>query len=493
MTRKALIATEVAVKGEGDGHVVLDRGQIRDLLNEENLVGMYKYALHERSLPTSVGEPQREFPVGEQGAVLLEERPKAESVISSSLPDRDGDIMVQQGLIITENYTKNPTVFGLHEHTIPVGFTELLRQYETLSWARWQWLTDIEQSEGKDYYEMWVKHVLNCTSVGFLIDKWEPLDADNFWGGWNIQEWELLEHSPVSLPSNREAMRTDGLKSLFRSYAEQVYAGPSPVLRKWFEEIEHNGAPVQVPVSIRLAGAKELQQAVREGVAQALKDGDEARVSMTCKVDDIADPIDLTEACKGAISYSRAHPDGTPKADPDTSWDNGKERAAADVEDLKVMCAWVEDDGGENKGDYKFAHHHQSNKAVNKRACSAIIGVLNGARGGTNIPDDDRGGVYAHAKKHLVDDFSVPSEDVPELKEWTQEKDMPFSFDRIRLAAASGVIEIDKAFELITVLVEAQEATIAERDTIVIAAMDRIHSLEAEITNLSGQIVETLG
>ena len=111
--------------------------------------------------------------------------------------------------------------------------------------------------------------------------------------------------------------------------------------------------------------------------------------------------------------------------------------------------------------------------------------MLNGARGGTNIPDEDRGGVYAHAKKHLVDDFSVPSEDVPELKEWT--------FDRIRLATAAGVMKTERAFELITVLVEAQEATIAERDVALAATMDRIHSLEQEIINLSGQIVEILG
>ena len=114
MTRKALTATEVAVKGENGGHVVLDRGQIRDLLKEGNLAGMYKYALYDRSLPESIGASEREFQVGAQGGVLLEGRPTAESVISSSFPDRDGDIMSQQGLVITENYTKNPTVFGLH-------------------------------------------------------------------------------------------------------------------------------------------------------------------------------------------------------------------------------------------------------------------------------------------------------------------------------------------------------------------------------------------
>jgi len=460
MTRKALIATEIAVKGESGGHVALDRGEIRDLLKEGNLAGMYKYALHERSLPASIGAPEREFHVGEQGGVLLEGRPKAESVISSSMPDRDGDIMVQQGLTITENYIKNPTVFGLHDHAIPVGFTELLRQYEMLSWARWQWLTDVEQSEGKNFYEMWIKHVLNCTSVGFLIDKWQPIESDNFWGGWNIQEWELLEHSPVSLPANRESMRTDGLKSLFRAYAERVYEGSSPVLRKWFEEIEHKDAPLSVSVGLELTTEQELRKAVKESVVEALRE-------------------------KGAISYSRAHPNGTPKADPDASWDNGKERAAADVDDLKVMCAWVEDGGGDIKGDYKFAHHHQSNKAVNKRACSAIIGVLNGARGGTLIPEDDRGGVYAHAKKHLVTDFDVPSEDVPALKEWT--------FERIRLAAAAGAIETDKAFELIAELVETQEAAIAERDIALVAAMERICELEAEITDLSSEIVEAFG
>jgi hypothetical protein len=245
MARNALTATEVAVKGES-GHVILDRGEIKTLLKEGRIAGVYKYALHERSLPESIGEPDREFPVGAQGGVLLDTRPKAESVISSSEPDRDGDIMRQPGLVITDNYRRNPTVFGLHEHTIPVGFTELLRQYPLFTWARWQWLDDVPQSEGKDYYEMWAKHVLNCTSVGFLINDWAPIKGEDFWAGWDIKEWELLEHSPVSLPSNREAMRTDGLKSLFRSYVERVYEGPSPVLRRMFEETEMQGRSVQV-------------------------------------------------------------------------------------------------------------------------------------------------------------------------------------------------------------------------------------------------------
>ena len=287
MDRKALTVTEIAVKGES-GHVVLDRGAIRDLLKEGNVAGMFKYALHERSLPASVGEPERVFNVGAQGGVLLDTRPKAESVISSSSPDRDGDIMRQGGLIITENYERNSTVFGLHSHDIAVGFTELIKQYKDLTWARWQWTVENEYTEGEKYYRMWEGHIMNCTSVGFLIEDWEPLEADNFWGGWDIKEWELLEHSPVSLPSNREAMRTDGLKAMFRAYAEQVYAGPSPILKQMFEEFEHKGAPLTVPVSFNLTGEKELREAIRAGVSDALKSGGTAAVEMTCsaKVED---------------------------------------------------------------------------------------------------------------------------------------------------------------------------------------------------------------
>jgi len=281
MDRKALTVTEIAVKGE-NGHVVLDRGAIRDLLKEGNVAGMFKYALHERSLPASVGEPERVFNVGAQGGVLLDTRPKAESVISSSSPDRDGDIMRQDGLIITANYERNSTVFGLHSHDIAVGFTELIKQYKELTWARWQWTVENEYTEGQKYYKMWEGHIMNCTSVGFLIEDWEPVESDNFWGGWDIKQWELLEHSPVSLPSNREAMRTDGLKAMFRAYAEEVYKGPSPILRQMFEAFEHKGAPLTVPVNFHLKGEKELREAIRDGVSEALKSGGEAAVEMTC-------------------------------------------------------------------------------------------------------------------------------------------------------------------------------------------------------------------
>jgi len=82
------------------------------------------------------------------------------------------------------------------------------------------------------------------------------------------------------------------------------------------------------------------------------------------------------------------------------------------------IFAWYDPQGDPGiKGTYKFVHHEVSDSgepgAANIRGCIAGIAVLNGARGGTNIPDSDRRGVYNHFKSHLQD---ANYENIPELK-----------------------------------------------------------------------------
>jgi len=71
--------------------------------------------------------------------------------------------------------------------------------------------------------------------------------------------------------------------------------------------------------------------------------------------------------------------------------------------------------------------------AANVRACITGIAVLNGARGGTTIPDADRRGVWNHLARHLRDADVEP----PELK----------SLDEIE--AKAGVRHTSKEFEMI--------------------------------------------
>jgi hypothetical protein len=79
------------------------------------------------------------------------------------------------------------------------------------------------------------------------------------------------------------------------------------------------------------------------------------------------------------------------------------------------IYAWYDPDGDVgNKSTYKFPHHFVSSNGepgqASTRAASAGIAVLNGARGGANIPESDRRGVWRHLAAHLRDADMEPPE-----------------------------------------------------------------------------------
>jgi HK97 family phage prohead protease len=104
----------------------------------------------------------------------------------------------------------------------------------------------------------------------------------------------------------------------------------------------------------------------------------------------------------------------------DDPWDGGENtknlRSDEDAAYYKSAFAWYDADGDPGvKSTYKFPHHMVNDSgrvgAANTRACSAGIAALNGGRGGANIPDSDRKGVYNHLAKHIKDS----GKEVPEL------------------------------------------------------------------------------
>ncbi len=105
----------------------------------------------------------------------------------------------------------------------------------------------------------------------------------------------------------------------------------------------------------------------------------------------------------------------------DKSWDGPANEARLRNDETaayyRKAYAWVDPEGDPNtKSAYKFIHHEVDEGgdigAANVRACITGIAVLNGARGGTTIPDSDRQGVYNHLAAHLRDADVEP----PELK-----------------------------------------------------------------------------
>lgn len=103
----------------------------------------------------------------------------------------------------------------------------------------------------------------------------------------------------------------------------------------------------------------------------------------------------------------------------DSSWDGpaneSRLRTDEDAAYYRKAYAWRDSDGDpETKAAYRFIHHEVSADgavgAANLRACSSAIGVLNGGRGGTTIPDGDREGVWRHLAAHLRDGDQEPPE-----------------------------------------------------------------------------------
>ncbi|MFF9215622.1 HK97 family phage prohead protease [Streptomyces viridosporus] len=94
----------------------------------------------------------------------------------------------------------------------------------------------------------------------------------------------------------------------------------------------------------------------------------------------------------------------------DAAWDgpaNAKDLPSEEAA-LRMAHAWVDPDGDANaKSSYRFIHHFVDMDgnvgAASTVACTTGIGVLNGARGGTTIPEEDRQAVYKHLARHLKD------------------------------------------------------------------------------------------
>jgi hypothetical protein len=99
----------------------------------------------------------------------------------------------------------------------------------------------------------------------------------------------------------------------------------------------------------------------------------------------------------------------------DEPWDAGANEKRIDspltLAKARAAYGWYDGDAVEAgelaKSAAKFLHHEISADgtvgAANLAACSASIGALHGARGGTSIPEADRRGVYDHVAAHLRD------------------------------------------------------------------------------------------
>jgi hypothetical protein len=160
--------------------------------------------------------------------------------------------------------------------------------------------------------------------------------------------------------------------------------------------------------------------------------------------------------------------------------------AGASVTDLRRVFAWVDSSADpEAKSSYRFPHHHGAGGPANFRAVIAGIAALNGARGGTSIPESDRKGVYNHLARHLTDADREP----PELRSLDGETKLLLHEEGLEVVLAASAylqragqvhaLRAEKRKQLSQINAEALEWVGEELHTLMVehkAFMHRLHN-----------------
>ncbi len=258
--------------------------------------------------------------------------------------DRDGD-MVKAGAIPE---VEIPIAWG-HDWRRPVGRGAIATTRKN---AKIEGRFFMDTEGGREAFNT-VKAMgdLQQWSWGFEVKEWEFGEVDGKEGVRIIKDTEPFEVSPVLVGSNRDT-RTVSVKD-----------GEVPV--GWTELIFDHTRRVFVP--------------------------------------DAAD----VEVVKGILfdgwDFKRAIP-AHRTATSDAAWSGPANEASlpSEARRLRRAFAWIDEDGdADTKAAYRFIHHFTNSGAASLVASSTGIAVLNGARGGTTIPDADRRGVWRHLAAHL--------------------------------------------------------------------------------------------
>lgn len=124
--------------------------------------------------------------------------------ISTSTPDRYGDIMVPSGAKLS-SYQNNPVVlFGHDGNALPVAKGVDLVVGESDIKAKVVFPSEGTYALSDTVYELAKQGFMNAWSIGFIPDftSAEKLPS----GGYKFNSWELLEFSAVPIPANPEAL-----------------------------------------------------------------------------------------------------------------------------------------------------------------------------------------------------------------------------------------------------------------------------------------------
>lgn len=315
------------------------------------------------------------------------------AIASTEDMDRSGDVLSVKNWDFS-NFIENPVLQAGHDYRpqYTIGIAKNLRVSgtEVLFEPVFHNITPLAQQIKKMYEQGFLK----AWSVGF-IPGIESTQKDNVGGTLN----ELLEVSAVAVPANAMA------------------------LMKGFSESE-----------------SQIETELKDWIDQELEVKDiEDEVSVKTVV-----PYKAFTTAPETESWNAA------KAQKE-SWGDGTH-----PEKYAKIHAWYDGEAKSKdkngypteKGAYKLPHHNANDDVV-WRGVAAAMGALLGSRGGVNIPDAERKGVYDHLAKH----YKQFNKFVPSFKEYNSVELKNLEDEGIILSETENVVK-----EVNTVSVDSTEA-----------------------------------
>lgn len=337
-------------------------------------------------------------------------------ILTERMVDRDGEVVEPSGAVI-DDYVKNPVFLWAHDLRSP-SIGRVIP--ETIKISRKRLQADVQFDMDDPFAAMifnkYAKGFLNAGSIRFIpftIGDKPVLEGQR---GPTYKEWELLEFSAVPVPANQGALAQKD----FADDLSQQERG-----QRWLKELSNfmdNDNFDHTP-----EGWVDLQNKIEED--------------------------------KSVIPYKKY-----PLADKGRGWDasGAKGRiarwASSDGSGNKETInwtqygrafTWVNRENRENFGSYKLPHHDVINGDLKTvwRGVTAAMAALLGARGGVDVPDGDRRGIYNHLSRHYRDFEEQP----PEFKDYSEEE-LKLEFEEDELPDNSPItVKVDTEKEIIEI------------------------------------------
>jgi len=280
------------------------------------------------------------------------------SYISTQTKDRGGDIIDSAGWDIT-NYKKNPVVQWSHKYSEPpIGKSVELRIDEKGIHSK----TLFADYPFADLiYRLYQQGFMHAFSVGYLPMEYASNENGN---GIHFMKQELIEYSCVPVPANPEAVVSE--KNIMRTIMKSQDSIPAKLF---------------LPANCIDTYNYETQKSVVPNHEPP-------------KLDENLD----WDADRAIINLRE--------------WAGGPDKEKLDWEKYANGFAWFNSEDKENFAGYKLPHHDvvDGELKTHWRGVAAGMAALLGARGGVDVPADDRKGIYNHLANHYEQYEKEPPE-----------------------------------------------------------------------------------